>query len=74
MAASVAATLAAPAPSSRDAGLYGTFSVTERPTYPNTMEGDQESGAAEPQADGAALSDSFSQLWSDVMGMLVSYF
>lgn len=38
------------------------------------MEGDQEPGAPsdEPRADGAAASDSFSQLWSDVMGMLVS--
>uniref|UniRef100_G3PCM0 SAM and SH3 domain containing 1a n=1 Tax=Gasterosteus aculeatus aculeatus TaxID=481459 RepID=G3PCM0_GASAC len=36
------------------------------------MEGDQEPGAPsdEPRADGAAASDSFSQLWSDVMGML----
>lgn len=39
------------------------------------MEGDQGAGAPpdEPRADGAALPDSFSQLWSDVMGMLVSY-
>lgn len=38
------------------------------------MEGDQGTGAPsdEPQADSAAASDSFSQLWSDVMGMLVS--
>lgn len=36
------------------------------------MEGEQGSGASvgEPQADSAAASDSFSQLWSDVMGML----
>ncbi|XP_035534250.1 SAM and SH3 domain-containing protein 1a isoform X3 [Morone saxatilis] len=36
------------------------------------MEGDQGTGAAseEPQADSAAASDSFSQLWTDVMGML----
>uniref|UniRef100_A0A3Q0RE60 SAM and SH3 domain containing 1a n=1 Tax=Amphilophus citrinellus TaxID=61819 RepID=A0A3Q0RE60_AMPCI len=36
------------------------------------MEGDQGAGAPsdEPQADGASASDSFSQLWSDVMGML----
>ncbi|XP_014194006.1 SAM and SH3 domain-containing protein 1a isoform X4 [Haplochromis burtoni] len=36
------------------------------------MEGDQGTGAPsdEPQADSAAASDSFSQLWSDVMGML----
>ncbi|XP_037305753.2 SAM and SH3 domain-containing protein 1a isoform X11 [Pungitius pungitius] len=36
------------------------------------MEGDQETGAPsdEPRADGAAASDSFSQLWTDVMGML----
>lgn len=48
------------------------------------MEGEQDSSAAasssSPEAagptaaDGAALSDSFSQLWSDVMGMLVSLF
>lgn len=39
------------------------------------MEGDQGPAAPpdEPRADGAALPDSFSQLWSDVMGMLVSY-
>lgn len=39
------------------------------------MEGDQGTGAPsdEPQADGAAVSDSFSQLWTDVMGMLVSF-
>lgn len=39
------------------------------------MEGEQGAGAPpdEPRADGAALPDSFSQLWSDVMGMLVSY-
>lgn len=38
------------------------------------MEGDQGTGAPsdEPQAESAAASDSFSQLWSDVMGMLVS--
>lgn len=38
------------------------------------MEGDQGTGAPsdEPHADSAAASDSFSQLWSDVMGMLVS--
>ncbi|XP_047429780.1 SAM and SH3 domain-containing protein 1a isoform X7 [Mugil cephalus] len=36
------------------------------------MEGDQGAGAPsdEPQADSAAASDSFSQLWTDVMGML----
>ncbi|XP_063350849.1 SAM and SH3 domain-containing protein 1a isoform X3 [Pelmatolapia mariae] len=36
------------------------------------MEGDLGTGAPsdEPQADSAAASDSFSQLWSDVMGML----
>ncbi|XP_039980551.1 SAM and SH3 domain-containing protein 1a isoform X2 [Xiphias gladius] len=36
------------------------------------MEGDQGTGAPsdEPQADSAAASDSFSQLWTDVMGML----
>ncbi|XP_018528152.1 SAM and SH3 domain-containing protein 1a isoform X3 [Lates calcarifer] len=36
------------------------------------MEGDQGTGALsdEPQADSAAASDSFSQLWTDVMGML----
>ncbi|CAJ1078445.1 SAM and SH3 domain-containing protein 1a isoform X4 [Xyrichtys novacula] len=36
------------------------------------MEGDQETGASsdEPQADSASASDSFSQLWTDVMGML----
>ena len=43
------------------------------------MEGDQGTGASseEPQADSAAAaaaSDSFSQLWTDVMGMLVSFF
>lgn len=39
------------------------------------MEGDQGTGAPsdEPQADSAAASDSFSQLWTDVMGMLVSF-
>lgn len=39
------------------------------------MEGDQGSAALsdEPQADSAAASDSFSQLWTDVMGMLVSF-
>ncbi len=39
------------------------------------MEGDQATGAPsdEPQADSAAASDSFSQLWTDVMGMLVSF-
>lgn len=39
------------------------------------MEDDQGAGAPpdEPRAGGAALPDSFSQLWSDVMGMLVSY-
>lgn len=38
------------------------------------MEGEQGTGAAsdEPRADSAAASDSFSQLWTDVMGMLVS--
>jgi hypothetical protein len=41
------------------------------------MEGEQGAAAAssttaaEPEADGA-VSDSFSQLWTDVMGMLVS--
>ncbi|XP_042360049.1 SAM and SH3 domain-containing protein 1a isoform X3 [Plectropomus leopardus] len=36
------------------------------------MEGDQGTGAppGEPRADNAAASDSFSQLWTDVMGML----
>ncbi|XP_059211712.1 SAM and SH3 domain-containing protein 1a isoform X3 [Centropristis striata] len=36
------------------------------------MEGDQGTGAPpdEPRADSAAASDSFSQLWTDVMGML----
>ncbi|XP_054474320.1 SAM and SH3 domain-containing protein 1a isoform X2 [Anoplopoma fimbria] len=36
------------------------------------MEGDQGTGAPsdEPRAEGAAGSDSFSQLWTDVMGML----
>ncbi|XP_072217858.1 SAM and SH3 domain-containing protein 1a isoform X3 [Leuresthes tenuis] len=36
------------------------------------MEGEQGTGAPsdEPQADNAAASDSFSQLWTDVMGML----
>ncbi|XP_070843002.1 SAM and SH3 domain-containing protein 1a isoform X4 [Chaetodon trifascialis] len=36
------------------------------------MEGDQGTGAPseEPQAESAAASDSFSQLWTDVMGML----
>ncbi|XP_040919955.1 SAM and SH3 domain-containing protein 1a isoform X4 [Toxotes jaculatrix] len=36
------------------------------------MEGDQGAAATsdEPQADNAAASDSFSQLWTDVMGML----
>lgn len=40
------------------------------------MEGDQGAGAPsdEPQAESAAASDSFSQLWTDVMGMLVSFF
>ena len=44
------------------------------------MEGDQGTGAPfdepadEPRADSAAASDSFSQLWTDVMGMLVSCF
>lgn len=40
------------------------------------MEGDQGTGAPsdERQAEGASASDSFSQLWSDVMGMLVSFF
>ena len=39
------------------------------------MEADQGPAAPpdEPRADGATLPDSFSQLWSDVMGMLVSY-
>lgn len=39
------------------------------------MEGAEGAGAPrdEPQADGAAVSDSFSQLWTDVMGMLVSF-
>jgi len=36
------------------------------------MEEDQVSSVEEPQAVSAASSDSFSQLWSDVMGMLVS--
>lgn len=39
------------------------------------MEGDQGAGSPPPEpprADGAALPDSFTQLWSDVMGMLVS--
>lgn len=38
------------------------------------MEGEQGGGAAASGAspEVAALSDSFSQLWSDVMGMLVS--
>ncbi|TRY98164.1 hypothetical protein DNTS_008610, partial [Danionella cerebrum] len=34
------------------------------------MEEDQVSCAEEPQASSAASSDSFSRLWSDVMGML----
>ncbi|XP_074540729.1 SAM and SH3 domain-containing protein 1a isoform X9 [Halichoeres trimaculatus] len=36
------------------------------------MEGEQGTGASseEPQADSAAASDTFSQLWTDVMGML----
>lgn len=40
------------------------------------MEGDQGSATLsdEPQADSGAASDSFSQLWTDVMGMLVSSF
>lgn len=40
------------------------------------MEGDQGSSTLsdEPQADSAAASDSFSQLWTDVMGMLVSFY
>lgn len=40
------------------------------------MEGAEGAGAPreEPRADGAAVSDSFSQLWTDVMGMLVSFF
>lgn len=39
------------------------------------MEDDQGAGAPsdEPQEDSAALSDTFSQLWTDVMGMLVSF-
>lgn len=39
------------------------------------MEGDQGTSASsdEPQADSATGSDSFSQLWTDVMGMLVSF-
>lgn len=39
------------------------------------MEGDQSPAAPpdESRVDCATLSDSFSQLWSDVMGMLVSY-
>lgn len=39
------------------------------------MEGDQGAGAPsdEPCGDSAAASDSFSQLWTDVMGMLVSF-
>lgn len=39
------------------------------------MEGDQGTGASsdEPQADRATGSDSFSQLWTDVMGMLVGF-
>lgn len=38
------------------------------------MEGDQgpDASSEEPQKDSAAASDSFSQLWTDVMGMLVS--
>lgn len=38
------------------------------------MEGEQGTGAPpdEPQAESAAASDSFSQLWTDVMVMLVS--
>lgn len=43
--------------------------------YSKRMEGAEGAGAPrdEPQADGAAVSDSFSQLWTDVMGMLVSF-
>lgn len=37
-----------------------------------TMEEDQVFSPEEPQAASAASSDSFSRLWSDVMGMLVS--
>lgn len=39
------------------------------------MEDDQGTGepSSEPQGDSAAASDSFSQLWTDVMGMLVSF-
>lgn len=49
--------------------------LTEYKSYWNIMEGDQGTGAPsdEPQADSAAASDSFSQLWTDVMGMLVSF-
>lgn len=38
------------------------------------MEGDQGTSAPseEPKTNSAAASDSFSQLWTDVMGMLVS--
>lgn len=34
-------------------------------------QGDQAAAFVEPEADGA-VSDSFSKLWTDVMGMLVS--
>lgn len=39
------------------------------------MEDDRGTNALpdEPQADSAAATDSFSQLWTDVMGMLVSF-
>lgn len=39
------------------------------------MEADRGAAAPpdEPRATDATLPDSFSQLWSDVMGMLVSY-
>ncbi|CAN9507475.1 unnamed protein product [Ophioblennius macclurei] len=42
------------------------------PSRPVPMEGDQGPGASpdEARGDGAAASDSFSQLWTDVMGML----
>ncbi len=36
------------------------------------MEEDQVSSPEEPQAASGASSDSFSRLWSDMMGMLVS--
>lgn len=52
-----------------------TRSVRLNTTFFRNMEADQGPGAAseEPRAESAAASDSFSQLWTDVMGMLVSF-